>query len=117
MGSRVCGVGATHVIIHLQCGDDSFICLDQGPDDILVFYELRRVTGWLMGLVKGRYLYVPDDGLAGCLGILETFLNAGISGDTLFVAVDQCDRVDQIARCLTGVGNRCQYLGFLLKRV
>ena len=67
-----------------------------------------------MALVKGRYLYVPDDSLADCLGILKTLLNAGIGGDVLLVAIDQHDRVDQVARCLTGVGNRCSYLGFLL---
>lgn len=70
-----------------------------------------------MAFVRGRYLYVPDDGLAGSFGTLETLLNAGVSDDTLLVAIDQRDRIDQVTRCLTGVGDRRQYLGFLLTRM
>lgn len=64
--------------------------------------------------MRGRYLYVPDDGLAGCPDILKTLLNAGVRGDALLVTVDQRDGIDQIVRCLTGVGNRRQYLWFIL---
>lgn len=67
-----------------------------------------------MALVKGRYLYVPDDRLADCPSILKALLNADIGGDALFVAIDQYDGVDQVAGCLTGVGNGGQYLGFFL---
>lgn len=49
---QACRADATHVIIHLECGDDSFICFDQGPDDFLVFDQLRRVTRWQTALVK-----------------------------------------------------------------
>lgn len=64
--------------------------------------------------VKGHYLYVPNDVRAGSSCILKTVLDACIGGDAFFVAIDPHDCIDQIAGCLTGVGDRCEYLRFLL---
>lgn len=75
-------------------------------------YDESRCHGWLSS--EGRYLYVSNDVRAGGSGNLKTVLNAGIGGDALFVTIDPHDCIDQIARCLTGVGDRCEYLWFLL---
>jgi hypothetical protein len=35
----------THIVVHLQRGNDSFIRLNESSNDLLVFYKLRRIVG------------------------------------------------------------------------